>query len=125
MVISLGRKVQVKDECSKHSLPYEPQAVQYIWWAQPFTNISQNRVPPPQQMVVQNQSIKLFWIGTSISEHSINTDEVGKQTKIEITKAKLFTIIGDGKIKLQLNLKDRAKSLVEGGDTDMLSSKSE
>ena len=109
---------KVKTECSKLTLPYEATMVQYIWWAQPIKidpllNISQNRVPPPQHMVVEGQSAKLLWIGTSISDQSTDTVKVGRENKIEITKAKIFTILGDGKIKPHLNLKDKAKSLVE------------
>ena len=63
--------------------------------------------------MVKDQLIKVLWIGTSISDQSIDTMEIGKITKTDITKEKMFTIIGDGKIKPHLNLQDQARSLVE------------
>ena len=119
-----GEKIEseVRNECMKLGQEFEAanasRSLQYVWWAQPikvdpYANISNNKVPPTNELLVKDQRIKVLWIGTSISNQSIDTVEIGKKTKTDITKEKMFTIIGDGKIKPHLNLQDQARSLVE------------
>ena len=121
-----GEKIEleVRTECQKLSIEYEVTndsrpnfTLQYVWWAQPnksnpFANVSNTRVPPPQELVAKVQSIKILWIGTSISDQSIKTNEIERKTASVIQKEKIFTIIRDGKIKPHLNLQDQARSLI-------------
>ena len=114
-------EAEVREECARLNVEYEESLLQ-VWWAQPVksdpsTNISNNRVPPTEELrAAEHGGGHLLWIGTSISNQSIDTEEVGRRTNMVIRKKKIFTYIGDGKIEPHLNFQDACQQDIKSKD---------